>query len=85
MQIELRHGNTSQQSQLKLGDSYPRMLREPASVSETAPQSSSDGPLAIEGYCECHLCCRDFFVTVSLENNRLTSAQVDLTKPGYIS
>ena len=80
MEIELRHGNTANQLHLKLGDDYPRMLREPVS---TADQLGA-APLLVEGYCECHLCQKDFFVTVALENNRLTSAQVDLIKPGHV-
>ena len=44
-----------------------------------------DGCSAPDGYVECAICGRDFFVCVRVANDQIMRVWVDETRPGYIS
>lgn len=42
------------------------------------------GNLEGEGYAECPSCDRDYFLVVEIRRDRIVSARVDHSKPGYM-
>ncbi len=43
-----------------------------------------DGTTLKEGYVECEVCHKDFFVKVFVKNDRIEKVEVDETRAGYI-
>lgn len=42
-------------------------------------------PVGIEGYCECVICGKDFWVEITINDNVIDSVRIDRNKRGYIS
>ena len=79
--VELRFGDTRSMDSFALGDNYKWLTGK-------APQRGgrpADGNLDAEGYTECPACRRDYFVIVTIRENRLDAANPDMGRPGYIA
>lgn len=44
----------------------------------------ADGDFRGEGYVECPLCGRDYWVTIGVRSDLIESVDIDLDRPGYI-
>ncbi|MCA9067406.1 MAG: hypothetical protein KDA84_00685 [Planctomycetaceae bacterium] len=74
VEVETRLGDVSQVQTLHVGDCYPwPQNRRP-------PRGNANG----EGYCECPICGKDFFVWVQVASDEIVSLQVDPNRAGYI-
>lgn len=51
---------------------------------QTPRQRPESGNYTGEGYVECPHCHRDFWITIQVQNDVITSAEVDLARPGYV-
>ena len=67
-------------SQYQIGDTY-RWAKKGGPKKGGRPE---DGTCDGEGYSECPVCGRDFFLVVRVEQDRIVSAEPDPRKPGYI-
>lgn len=74
VEVETRLGDVSQVASLQLGDRYPWPPN----------HRPLDGTACGEGYCECPLCGKDFFVRVQVEADVLSRLEVDPDQPGFI-
>jgi hypothetical protein len=79
MHVEVRAGRCDQIN-YALGDRYQW-------VPHVAIQNGGrpvDGSLQIDGYVECPLCGKDFFVNVLVNDDHLSEVEVNPLKQGYI-
>ena len=79
MEIELFFGDTRGMSICAIGEPY-QWIPQKAVQNGGRPKN---GDLDGEGYCECPLCQRDFFVRVRVRGDILEGVQVNNEKPGY--
>jgi len=52
---------------------------------ETTRGRPTDGNFTGEGYVECSVCRRDFWIDIEVRHDRLVAATIDRNKPGYIT
>ncbi len=79
MYAELFFGYRDQLS-LRLGDRYPWRTDSSPQDGGRPEGGNCDG----EGYVECPLCRRDFFVVAHVRSDIIEGLEHDPTKPGYI-
>jgi hypothetical protein len=73
MEAELFFGNTSNMEFVPIGREYPFHLALAVHNGGVPPDRNLDG----EGYVECPLCCKDFFVKAIVRNTILKAIEVD--------
>jgi hypothetical protein len=81
MEIELSFGDTRNLHQYEIGDRYEWLPLK-------APQNGGrpeNGNLDGEGYVECPLCERDFFVKVQVRADTIQLVEVDSSKAPYVA
>ncbi len=44
-----------------------------------------NGNLDGEGYAECTLCRRDYFLVIEIRNDRIAAVRVDSSRPGFVT
>ena len=79
MTVDLYFG-LRDQSAFKIGDICPWAINKAVSNGGRPPGGNIDG----EGYTECPICEKDFFVVVEVRNDLFISARSDPTKPPMI-
>ncbi len=64
----------------RLGDRYSWVPRKAVQNGGRPPDGDLDG----EGYTECPLCAKDFFVCVEIRGDRLSGARPDTSREPYV-
>ncbi|MBN2148821.1 MAG: hypothetical protein JW726_15645 [Anaerolineales bacterium] len=80
VEIEIRFGDTRNMGVYAIGDRYAWL----PGVSVQHGGRPENGNLDGEGYTECPLCRRDFFVKVLVREDQIQEVIYDPEKPGYV-
>lgn len=80
MEIDCYFGYVAEMREVSLGEIYPWVERKAVQNGGRPEGGTLDG----EGYTECPLCGKDFFVIVRVRGDVLASVEPDLSKPPYI-
>ena len=80
MYVQLNFGYTNEIMELYLGDPYPFHPNKAVQNGGKPKDGNIDG----EGYVECPLCKKDFFVKAIVRNGILKSIEPDTNKKPYI-
>lgn len=79
--VDLYFGYNNEMSEYKLGDKYIWRLGKAVHNGGRPASGNMDG----DGYVECNLCRKDFFVKVLVRNDVLLSVETNSAKEPYIT
>ncbi|MBI5954111.1 MAG: hypothetical protein HY865_20835 [Chloroflexi bacterium] len=80
VEIEMRFGSTLRMEKFVIGDYYRWVSGKPVQHGGRPEKGNLEG----EGYAECTHCRRDFFVKVTIREDRIESVEPDTEKAAYI-
>jgi hypothetical protein len=80
-QVDLYFGYTNEMLEYKIGDKYLWCFGKEVQNGGRPENGNING----EGYVECELCKKDFFVKVEVRNDVIQKIKYDSTKKSYIA
>jgi hypothetical protein len=81
VEIETKLGYMGEMCELRVGDQYPWA---PSWASISDGGRPKDGTAIGDGYAECPLCARDFFLHVFVDGDVITRVEVDAHREGHV-
>lgn len=79
-EVDLYFGYRNEMLEFKIGDEYLWCLGKEIKNGGRPENGNIDG----EGYVECNVCKKDFFVKISIRNDVIENIKFDSTKKPYI-